>query len=312
MPSLTRPLRAFASASDAVRRGLAMSRAALLGSDPQVDALMAAAAEARGRRRLAEAFGLYGEALARSRYHLGALRGAREAAIELARWDDAIEPARRAAAVAPAAERAGDVERLAVVHYEHGRALLGAGRPRDAVAGFRNSIRAQPRFLPAAVALGDAYLAAGEPREAQRVWERAADMTPALPLLARLEDAYRREGSPTRMIARYRAAVERAPEDLALSVALGRVYLELEMLDEAAEHFEKLEVRAPGMPEVHAFLGAIFERQGRAPEAFDEYRRSVQDALRFGLPHQCAACKHRVPAWQDRCPSCGRWNTLRT
>ena len=51
-------------------------------------------------------------------------------------------------------------------------------------------------------------------------------------------------------------ACERVPENLAVAVALGRVYFELEMLDEAAEQFEKIEVRAPDMPIVHAFVGA--------------------------------------------------------
>jgi lipopolysaccharide biosynthesis regulator YciM len=114
------------------------------------------------------------------------------------------------------------------------------------------------------------------------------------------------------MIARYRAAVDRSPGDLALAVALGRVYFELEMLDEAAEHFERLEARAPDLPAIHAFLGAIFERRGQAREAFAEYRRGLQALLRFGLPYQCAACRQSTPGWQDRCPSCGRWNTLRT
>ncbi len=35
------------------------------------------------------------------------------------------------------------------------------------------------------------------------------------------------------------------------------------MLDEAAEQFQKVEVRAPELPVVHAYLGAIFERRGQ-------------------------------------------------
>jgi tetratricopeptide (TPR) repeat protein len=311
MPPLSRTLRALASAADAARRALASRVAVPPGADPHLSALIVAADEARGRRRLVDALGLYRQALARNRYHLGALRAARDVAIELGRWTEAIDPARRAAALAPAAERAAEAERLAIVHHELGRSLLQAGRPRDAVSAFRSALRAQPGFLPAAVALGDAYLAADDPREAQRIWERAADLDPALPLLSRLEDAYRRDGSPTRMIARYRAAVEHAPESLALAVALGRVYLELEMLDEAAEHFEKLEVRAPDVPAIHAFLGAIFERRGQAREAFAEYRRGLQPLLRFGLPHHCVACNRAAPAWEERCPGCKRWNTLR-
>ena len=80
------------------------------------------------------------------------------------------------------------------------------------------------------------------------------------------------------MIGLYRTASERAPDDLALAAALGRVYFELEMLDEAADHFERLEVRAREFPVVHAFLGAIFERRGEMREAFEEYRRALSDA----------------------------------
>jgi lipopolysaccharide biosynthesis regulator YciM len=113
------------------------------------------------------------------------------------------------------------------------------------------------------------------------------------------------------MIALYRAASERAPDNLALAVALGRVYFELEMLDEAADQFEKVEVRAPDMPIVHAFLGAVFERRGETRDAFEEYRRALRLDHVFDWPHQCAACGARAPVWDDRCPQCHRWNTLR-
>ena len=45
----------------------------------------------------------------------------------------------------------------------------------------------------------------------------------------------RKIARPSRMIALYRNAAARAPDDLALAAALGRVYFELEMLDEATE-----------------------------------------------------------------------------
>ena len=148
-------------------------------------------------------------------------------------------------------------------------------------------------------------------REAVRTWERAAEAQPALPVLGRLERVYRKEGRPSRMIALYRAASERAPDNLALAVALGRVYFELEMLDEAADQFEKVEVRAPDMPIVHAFLGAVFERRGETRDAFEEYRRALRLGHAFDWPHECAACGVRAPVWDDRCPQCDRWNTLR-
>jgi len=165
--------------------------------------------------------------------------------------------------------------------------------------------------VPAAVALGDAHEALGEHREAVRAWERAAEGTPALPLLARLERAHRREGRPSQMIALYRDALARAPDEPALAVALGRVYFELEMLDDAADQLEKVEVRAPDLPVVHAYLGAVFERRGDTQAAFEEYRRALALGHAFEWPHRCEACGATGSTWRDRCEQCRRWNTLR-
>ena len=205
----------------------------------------------------------------------------------------------------------GDGGRLATMHYELGRLETERGRRPAAVAHFKSALRVNRAFVPAAVALGDAQEASGDLREATRTWERAAELQPTLALLGRLERVYRNDSRPTRMIALYRVASERAPDNLALAVALGRVYFELEMLDEAADQFEKIEMRAPEMPIVHAFLGAVFERRGETREAFDEYRRALRLAGTFDWPHACARCGAAGAAWDDRCPSCLRVNTLR-
>ena len=204
-----------------------------------------------------------------------------------------------------------DRERLATLHYELGRLDAERGRAAASAAHFKSALRADRGFVPAAIALGDAHEASGDLREATRTWERAAEAEPALALLGRLERVYRNEGRPSRMIALYRSASERAPDNLALAVGLGRVYFELEMLDEAADQFEKIEVRAPDMPIVHAFLGATFERRGEAREAFEEYRRALRLAGTFDWPHECAVCGAAGAAWEDRCSRCLRVNTLR-
>jgi lipopolysaccharide biosynthesis regulator YciM len=240
-----------------------------------------------------------------------ALRGQRAAAVEAGRWQAALEAQQRLVGAVSARERAGEAEWLAAIHYELGREALSRGNPGAAAAQFKNALRADRHFVPATVALGDALQATGDRREAVRTWERAADADPALPVLARLERAYRDEGRPSRMIALYRAASERLPDDLALALELGRVYFDLEMLDEAADQFEKIEVRAPDLPAVHAFLGAVFEHRGETEDAFAEYRRALRLGGAFAPAHHCAACGTAVEDWRDRCPRCRRWNTVR-
>jgi len=77
------------------------------------------------------------------------------------------------------------------------------------------------------------------------------------------------------------------------------------------EQFEKIEVRAPDIPAIHAYLGAIFERRGRGAEAFEEYRRALHLTQSFDWPHTCSACEAMHAGWRDRCPACGRWSTSR-
>ena len=208
------------------------------------------------------------------------------------------------------AHAAGCRDEEAALLYEAGQAELARGRPASALVHFRAALRVDRDFLPALVAVGDAYEAAGEHREAVRAWERAAETHPVLPLLARLEHAYREEGRPSRMIALYQDALARSRDDLPLAVALGRVYLELEMLDEAADQLEKVEMRAPDLPLVHAYLGAVFERRGESAAAFDEYRRALRLGHAFEWPHACAACGAQVGGWRERCERCRRWNTV--
>jgi lipopolysaccharide biosynthesis regulator YciM len=279
--------------------------------DPKTIETMTRAREARERGHADEARTLYRYVLQRWPHHADALRGLRDLAIDARDWDEAVAIQQRLLTVAPPADRAVESEWLAVGYYELGRLELARNDAGEAAAHFRAALRADREFLPATLALGDALEAAGDHREAVRVWERAAETRPSLPLLARLERTYRREDRPSRMIALYRTACDRAPDDLGLAAALGRVYFELEMLDEAADQFEKLEVRAPDLPVVHAYLGAVFERRGQSRDAFEEYRRALRLGRLFDWPHRCEACSADVATWQDRCPRCQRWNTLK-
>jgi tetratricopeptide (TPR) repeat protein len=276
--------------------------------------------------RGADALALYREILEGDPWHLGALRALRDTLAAEGRWAEALPVQERLLTLALQAEPgpggpaggagedlAAERERewLAGLHYEAGRARLRAGEVAPAILALREALRVDPGFVPAALALGDAHLGAGDAAQARRVWERALERVPALPLLARLEYLHRTENRPTQMIALYQRALARAPEDLALGHVLGRVYLELSMLDEAAEQFQKIEVRAPDLPGIHAYLGLIAERRGDPLAACADYRRALALTASFDWPHRCAGCGAGHPRWADRCTACRRWNTLR-
>lgn len=280
-----------------------------LRGEERADTLLAVALDYQRAGRPDEALATYRRILERDRTHLTALRAIRDLTLQQGRWSEALGAQQRLVDLATEAERPAELDWLAGIHYEIGKGLLAEGTTQDALGHFRESLRVNRGFLPAHVATGDACLRAGDAREAIRTWERASEVTPALVLLRRLEEVYRAEGRPSRMIALYQDAVARAPQDLGLAFALGRVYFELEMLDEAADQFQKVEVRTPDFAPLHAYLGAIFERRGQAADAFQEYRRALTLTQSFEWPHRCSACGQAHAHWQDRCPGCGRWNT---
>lgn len=239
-------------------------------------------------------------------------RAGRDALIERRRWAEALAVQTQLLPTVSREEKAAEEAILAGLHYEIGRERLERGDLAGATSQLREALRVQPDFVPAALLLGEAHLKAGEPRDALRVWERAAEAPqPALPVLARIEQRHREEGRPTRMISLYRNALDRHPDNLALAFGLGRVYFELAMLDEAAEQFQKMEVRAADLPLIHAYLGAILERRGQFRDAMEEYRRALRLSDSVQWPHHCGACGALHPRWIDRCPSCRRWNTSR-
>lgn len=239
-------------------------------------------------------------------------RAGRDALIERRRWAEALAAQTQLLPTVSREEKAAEEAILAGLHYEIGRERLERGDLAGATSQLKEALRVQPDFVPAALLLGEAHLKAGEPRDALRVWERAAEAPqPALPVLARIEQRHREEGRPTRMISLYRNALDRHPDNLALAFGLGRVYFELAMLDEAAEQFQKMEVRAADLPLIHAYLGAILERRGQFRDAMEEYRRALRLSDSVQWPHHCGACGALHPRWIDRCPSCRRWNTSR-
>jgi hypothetical protein len=195
-------------------------------------------------------------------------------------------------------------------HYSAGKHQLEAGSAREAIRHFREALRRDRHFGPAHLLMGDAHERLGERKEAIRTWERGVEQTALLPLLLRLEQVSRAEGRPSRMIALYQNALSRFPHDHAVAFHLGRVYFELSMLDEAREQFLKIETALPGLPSLHAYLGAIFERRGQARQACQEYENALQRGGLFEWPYICSGCGLTVSAWSDRCGGCGRWNSF--
>ena len=199
---------------------------------------------------------------------------------------------------------------LTGIRYEAGKVALAEGRTHDARRLFQEVIRDDPAFVPGCLGLGEALQKLGKRREAVQVWAEGLQRTAALPLLRRLEQNEWEAGHPGEMIQLALGALARVPDDATLTFFLGQVYLDLSMLDEATEQFERLAALAPEIGTFHAYLGSLLERRGKLTEALVEYRQALKTRGVFDLPHRCGECGNPFPGWVDRCDRCGRWNSI--
>jgi len=236
----------------------------------------------------------------------------RDLLAQAGRWGDAAEAqaAILGGATAEGGRAAPALQAWCGLRARAGRAALEAGRAREAAAVAREVLRADPRFAPAFVLLGDTHLHLGRPGRAVRLWHRAYEVTGHTALLACLERAYLAEERPHRLIDFFHQALLRAPDDVRLRYRLARLCLRLEMLDEAAAELEAVARDAPAFAPALHDLAEVHRRRGNLAQALDYARRALAASRAPDQAFRCGACRAAAEEWTDRCPACGRWNTL--
>lgn len=117
-------------------------------------------------------------------------------------------------------------DRFAEAHYLLGVCLRARGQPRDAVQALQRAVRLSPAFLAAREELADVFGALG--RQTERISQLNALLT-LEPTAARertLGVAYARAGQLDLAVTQLGRAVQKYPDDGALYLALGRLWLD--------------------------------------------------------------------------------------
>jgi tetratricopeptide (TPR) repeat protein len=190
------------------------------------------------------------------------------------------------------------------------RRHLDEGRPRDAIGVLRRLIRMDPAFVPAHLRLGRALTALGQPESAVEAWEEGWQATGHPIFLTAIEDHYLREEQPRRAIEALKSAVWKGGQDILPRFFLGKLYLRLEMLDEALAEFARLRGRVAHFPALHYSLARIHERHGNYREAIRELETLLSQAEALRAEYACSTCARRYPEWSEHCERCGEWNTI--
>jgi Flp pilus assembly protein TadD len=130
-----------------------------------------------------------------------------------------------------------------LVHNNMGNALLGRGRPREAIPHLLTSLRIKPGNAMAHANLGNAYRNTGRKEEGE---------------------------------AQYREALRLDPGNATAKINLAVVLAEKGRIDDAILELQEVGRRAPGLWEVHYNLGILLRARGREEEAAVSLRKAAR------------------------------------
>jgi uncharacterized integral membrane protein len=286
-------------------RALLQRAVARIGPQPRLLDLLAQAAEQRGDRATAIA------TLEQLRPSIGSTprlaRRLRDLYIAAERFEDALAVQsdlllglRRGPSLA--------AEERALVGLRYVLACRDPD-PRRSARRLAALAKQTPDFVPAAVAAGDRWRAAGRPLFARRIWERGALRTPAEPLLDRLEDLYARTDQPARLVKLFEQLRTQHPAHAGVLLRSIQQALSADRLDDAAALVAQLPAELAVTPIGRLYTARLQHRQGTDADGWIEVEATARQ-LAGTLPHRCGTCRASHTGWADRCSQCGTWGRI--
>ena len=160
---------------------------------------------------------------------------------------------------------------------EAATARLNEGDLRGAVVAFRRAVGEAPRFLPAYIGLGEAYLALDWPAEAARSFRRAIALDPkSAEGHLGLGEALGRYGRTADAIAEIEQALELGPGSPRAAYTLAVLLRTSGDLDRELEALESTVSLDPGNGVAQLRLGNIYLQRKRYDNAIAAYEAALQ------------------------------------
>ena len=174
----------------------------------------------------------------------------------------------------------------------------------------RALLRAHPDFEPAAVSLGDALLAADQPRQAERVWRRAVTRGARGGALERLERLLAGGPRARRLDVFTRRLLRRNPADGTASLFRARQLIRTGQLDEAGAELTRIGPPWNALAGYHGLLAELHVRRGAQDDAVRAFRHALA-ACALGV-FRCQVCGAEAEEWRGYCESCRSWDSYRS
>jgi len=265
-----------------------------------------------GCGNLREAISVYQELRGLSGDSYEPLRKLRYLYMETHDWDEAYQVQRELTSLRKRRRARGQEEDLtSVIFYEMGRSFIQGKEYRKAIAKLREAIKFDPQFVPAYMTLGEVYLQLNRPQEALRIWDKGYEATGSALFLKRQEQYFYRSEMPSKIIDRYRKAIQDDPSKTELYLLLADAYLQLEMPDEALAELMKIgEQNSLDSPLYYHSLAKIYEKKGDWKGALETLKLALNQDDFSLQSYRCKECGQQMEEWSARCPRCRKWNTV--
>lgn len=236
------------------------------------------------------------------------LTALRDAYTASGRWRDAGRVQEALLLVVHDAGARAESERTLVgMRYQ---SALEIADPAARIAELRALLRAHPTFEPAAVSLGDALLAADQPRQAERVWRRAIIRGARGGALERLERLLAGGPRARRLDVFTRRLLRRRPDDGTARLFRARQLIRAGQLDEAAAELTRIGPPWNALAGYHGLLAELHVRRGAQEDAVRAFRHALAVSALGGF--RCQVCGTETDEWRGYCESCQSWDSYRS
>jgi len=181
---------------------------------------------------------------------------------------------------------------------------------REAAQVFQQIVKEDPAFVAAYLSLGRCMVLQDQEAQGLEIWLEGFRATGEGALLQELEDFFIQSGKPEEGLAVLQRVAATSEHGTTAKFFLGKFYYRLEILDEALDLFQEVRSQVVYSPILFFYMAKIHARRGRLEQALNEYRQLLRNLGVLKLRFECQACGHKVQDYQERCESCGSWNSL--
>lgn len=231
--------------------------------------------------------------------------------IQSSQWEKASELHERIVKDLKKGERIKEEILSARINHELAKVMIEEGKEENALKKFTELTKKQSEFAPPYVNLGKLHWDMGNRELAVQTWKKGYTKTNNLIFIFMLEELFLQEEEPQGIINIYNDLVHEQPDNALLKLFFGKLYLRLEMREEALLWLKKVEMSSIDTPYIPRLLGETLFRDREYREAAEKFKEALGQKRRILIPFVCTSCCVQSNDWKGTCPNCKGWDTLK-